>query len=219
MLLFRGKTFVKSKVVCIDLHAEPNKGRYGDLIVLQMHQRGLAEFLLSQWLAASCCCCPNSHRLNCLPHLHWMQHYKRPKLTHTSENRNEIFLKSRGNTSFPEPVSVHNIARPNSFMFRLLSWFWKRAEYRTLSVLSSPENREMLLSAPRSFTLSSLQAQNTRVPFSSATNIANSRHSVWKDALLSVLQETEWQIPNKVKCRDWKAQVIKRKSWEVVSIL
>lgn len=48
MLLFREKMFIKSKVVCIDLHAEPNEGRYGDLIVLQMHQRGLAEFLLSQ---------------------------------------------------------------------------------------------------------------------------------------------------------------------------
>lgn len=48
MLLFRGKMFIKSKVVCIDLHAGPNGGRYGDLIVLQTHQRGLADFLLSE---------------------------------------------------------------------------------------------------------------------------------------------------------------------------
>lgn len=40
--------FIKLKVVCIDLHAGLNEGRYGDLIVLQMHQRGLAEFLLSE---------------------------------------------------------------------------------------------------------------------------------------------------------------------------
>lgn len=48
MLLFRVKTFIKLKVVCSDLHAGPNGGRYGDLIVLQMNQRGLAEFLLSE---------------------------------------------------------------------------------------------------------------------------------------------------------------------------
>lgn len=141
MLLFRGKMFIKSKVVCIDLHAGPNEGRYGDLIVLQMHQRGLAGFLLSEWLAASCCYCPSSHWLNCLSHsqgTYWMQLYKtvlhnRPKLAHISENRNVIFLKSRGEifpslmfqfTTVPDPIL-------------LLSW--KKAEYRPSESISSPE--------------------------------------------------------------------------------
>lgn len=153
MLLFRGKMFIKSKVVCIDLHAGPNEGRYGDLIVLQMHQRGLAGFLLSEWLAASCCYCPSSHWLNCLSHsqgTYWMQRYKtvlhnRPKLAHISENRNVIFLKSRGEifpslmfqfTTVPDPIL-------------LLSW--KKAEYRPSESISSPENSKVLFSAPRSF--------------------------------------------------------------------
>lgn len=43
--------FIKSKVVSIDLHAGPNEGRYGDLIALQMHQRGLAVSPVSM----TCC--------------------------------------------------------------------------------------------------------------------------------------------------------------------
>lgn len=129
--------------------------------------------------------------------------HKRLELVHTSS---VIFLKSRrGNTSFCY-VSVHNIARSNSVVlcwhcqtFRL---FLQEGWVQTSESIILPENGWMSSSELKLVILICSQAQTTKAPFFSATNRASSGHMVSKDASLSALVETEWQIPNEyVKCR------------------
>lgn len=112
----------------------------------------------------------------------------------------------RENTSF-SCVSVHNIARPNY----VASWwhcqtfqlFLQEGWVQTSKSIGLPENVWMSSSELRLFNLICSQAQTTKAPFSSATNRENSGHMVSKDASLSVLEETEWQVPNEhVKSRD-----------------
>lgn len=145
-LLFRGKMFIELKVVCIDLHAGPNEGHYGDLIVLQMHQRGLTSWVSPLWM--TCCILlllPNfsqaelpfsltSHlQIECSPTKDCLT--QKSQISPYLRKRSVIFLKSRGGIlpflmfqfpTLPDLILLFDV-HPN---VRLFSYFWKKAEYR-----------------------------------------------------------------------------------------
>lgn len=116
-LLFKGKMFIKLKVVCIDLHAGSNEGHYGDLITLQMHQRCWSFLYMNNLL--HCCSLNWTAFLSHKPLVNRMQDYTRlpsrkPQISLYLRKGSVMFLKSvGGNTSFCY-VSVHSITRPNS---------------------------------------------------------------------------------------------------------
>lgn len=182
--------FIELKVVCIDLHAGLNEGHYGHLTVLQMHQRGLTSWVFPLW--TTCCillllpkfwwaelpCSLTSHsQSECSTTKHCLT-----QTTQISPYLRKRSVESRGgSTSFPD-ISVHDIARSNSVILcalcQTIQLFLKDSWVQNSEAIHSPEIDA--LPAPRFFTLSCLQAQTTRVPFSSATNIANTGHTVSK---------------------------------------